>query len=120
MSREKLDMSENPLKNFRTSRGLSQQALADLLGVARNYIYLIESGRKPMTESIRLRLDSLGDKAANSNNELDSEANIDNRASNTLSGIAARLDALDARVSSVERLLLRLLAGQGGGGKKES
>lgn len=58
--------------------------------------------------------------SGNSLNKLDSEANADNRASDALSGIAARLDALDARVSSVERLLLRLLAGQGGGGKKES
>jgi hypothetical protein len=32
--------------------------------------------------------------------------------------LLARLESLDARVSSVERLLLRLLAGQGGGGKK--
>ena len=107
---EKLDMGENLLKSFRTSRGLSQQALADLLGVARNYIYLIESGRKPVTESIRARLDLLGRDPANSLNELDSEANADKRASNTLADIAARLEALDARVSSVERLLLKLLA----------
>lgn len=103
-------MGENLLKSFRTSRGLSQQALADLLGVARNYIYLIESGRKPVTESIRARLDLLGRDPANSLNELDSEANADKRASNTLADIAARLEALDARVSSVERLLLKLLA----------
>ena len=115
MSREKLDMSENFLKSFRTSRGLSQQALADLLGVARNYIYLIESGRKPMTESIRQRLDSLDDNSANDNKKLDSEAYSDNRASNILSSFNARLDALDARLATIEKLLLRLVADGGGG-----
>ena len=38
---------------------MTQQELADRLGVAKNYIYLIESGRKPLTDSIRSSVEKL-------------------------------------------------------------
>ena len=43
----------------RTRHRLTQKALADRLGVAKNYIYLIESGRKPMTKAISQKLSEL-------------------------------------------------------------
>lgn len=39
--------------------GITQQTLADMLGVAKNYIYLMEAGKKPITDTIRDKLDRL-------------------------------------------------------------
>lgn len=54
-------MSENSnwLLEARKSLKMTQQELADSLGVAKNYIYLIESGRKPLTDSIRCAVEKL-------------------------------------------------------------
>lgn len=93
---------ETSLKDFRESRGLTQQALADRLGVAKNYIYLIESGRKPMTAGLRRKLDDLEKGESNQPGQLDGETNnID---------ITARLDELSTRLSALERLLLQVLS----------
>lgn len=74
-----------------------------------------------MTESIRHRLDLLDGDAANCPSKLDSEANLVNQTSNSLSGInaqvaslSARMDSLDARLATIEKLLLRLVADGGG------
>ena len=80
-------MSDFSLKTFREQRGLSQQALADMLGVAKNYVYLIESGRKPMTESMRRRLDELDNPKPNPARQLDGKTN-------TLAEIVSRLGVL--------------------------
>lgn len=42
----------NRLYEVRKSLGLTQLELANRLGIAKNYVYLIESGRKPLTESV--------------------------------------------------------------------
>ena len=47
------------LLEARKSLKMTQQELADRLGVAKNYIYLIESGRKPLTDSIRSAVEKL-------------------------------------------------------------
>ena len=39
------------LRKARRVRGISAQQLADMTGLTRNYIAMIESGRKPMTET---------------------------------------------------------------------
>lgn len=39
------------LRKARRVRGISAQQLADMTGLTRNYIAMIESGRKPMTDS---------------------------------------------------------------------
>lgn len=49
----------NWLLEARKKLGMTQQELADRLGVAKNYIYLIESGRKPLTDSIRDAVEKL-------------------------------------------------------------
>jgi len=49
-------MEKLSLSDFRRRNGLTQQALADRLGVSRNYVALIENGRKPFTEKMRTKL----------------------------------------------------------------
>ena len=74
---------------------LSQQELADRLGVARNYVYLIESGRKPISESIATKLSMLETGKIGSENNHCSIENFQN---------------LEKRLSSIETLLIQLLA----------
>ena len=40
------------LKNFRLSKTLTQQELAKILGVTANYVYMIESGRTPISAKL--------------------------------------------------------------------
>jgi transcriptional regulator with XRE-family HTH domain len=54
-----LSTESNPVFETRTRHRLTQQALAERLGVAKNYIYLIESGRKPLTKAISQKLSEL-------------------------------------------------------------
>lgn len=49
----------NPLLDARKRLGLTQKTLADMMGVAKNYIWLMEAGRKPITEAVRLKLDQI-------------------------------------------------------------
>lgn len=51
--------NSNWLLETRKALKMTQQELADSLGVAKNYIYLIESGRKPLTESVRHAVERL-------------------------------------------------------------
>ncbi len=43
---DRLIENENPVRVFRGYRGMTQQALADAVGIARPYLAEIESGRK--------------------------------------------------------------------------
>ena len=53
----------NPVLETRTRHRLTQKALANRLGVAKNYVYLIESGRKPLTRAISQKLAELDNPA---------------------------------------------------------
>lgn len=54
--RASITKSENisglELARLRVESGLTQEQLAGRLGVSRNYIYLLESGKKPMTAKV--------------------------------------------------------------------
>ena len=54
-----MEKISNWLLETRKSLKMTQQELADRIGVAKNYIYLIESGRKPLTESIKSAVEKL-------------------------------------------------------------
>lgn len=54
-----LKPESNLLFETRMRHRLTQHALADRLGVAKNYVYLIESGRKPLTKAISQKLAEL-------------------------------------------------------------
>lgn len=49
----------NQLFEFRVNSGMTQKEMAHLLGVTKNYIYLIESGKKPMTSAILKKIEAL-------------------------------------------------------------
>lgn len=58
MSTKKIHISER-VRNFRTKANLSQAEMGDRLGVSGNYVYLIESGRKPPGPSLVKLFESL-------------------------------------------------------------
>jgi transcriptional regulator with XRE-family HTH domain len=45
-----MGQSEGHIRGRREALGLSQQALADQLGVDKSYLSLLESGKRPLTE----------------------------------------------------------------------
>jgi transcriptional regulator with XRE-family HTH domain len=47
------------LKNLRQELGFSQIMLAKYLGYSRNYITLIETGRRPLTKDIKDRIETV-------------------------------------------------------------
>lgn len=51
-------MTSVQLKEMRLRSGQSRQKMADLLGYTANYIYLLESGRKPITDELARRVSS--------------------------------------------------------------
>ena len=57
-----MEFLPNPVLKIRRRLGLTQQEMGDKLGVAKNYIYLLESGRKPITTSMQKKLRDLLDK----------------------------------------------------------
>ena len=52
-------MTADELRKLRVQSGKTRQSLADLLGYSANYIYLLESGRKPITEELGRRLEKI-------------------------------------------------------------
>lgn len=91
--------SSERLKKARLERGFTQQQMADALGVARNYIYLVESGRSPMSKKLEASLAQLDSK----NLEKEEPRKVD-------AGFAEELEAIKRRLESIERLLIQLLA----------
>jgi len=51
--------NSNSLFETRMRLKMTQKDIADKLGVARNYVYLMESGRKPVTDTITQKLTEL-------------------------------------------------------------
>lgn len=97
------------IKQIRLRLHLTQEKMAERLGITRNYLALIETGRRPMPQKVRENAESL----CNNVTENPPEIRLPQGTPNTdklLRELLARLEALDARVSSVERLLLKLLA----------
>lgn len=47
-------MARKWLKELRTSKGLTQQRMADMLGMSRQYYHLIENGNRKATLDIEL------------------------------------------------------------------
>ena len=54
-----MSTESNLVFETRMRHRLTQKAFADRLGVAKNYIYLLEAGRKPLTKSISQKLAEL-------------------------------------------------------------
>lgn len=54
-----MKIKSNLVFEVRIKLGITQKVLAEMLGVAKNYVYLMESGKKPITDTIRTKLDEL-------------------------------------------------------------
>ena len=57
----KVNFSSCTLREGRGELGMTQQEMADSLGVSRNYVCMIETGIKPFSEKLRKRLVSLSE-----------------------------------------------------------
>ena len=49
-------MEKLSLADFRRNHGMTQQELANAIGVSRNYITLVENGKKPFSDKLRQKL----------------------------------------------------------------
>ena len=89
------------LKEIRTFLGFSQRQFAEALGVSRNYITLIEMGKRTPSGDLQRKAAELANvkESANSNG-------YDKFADTAY----ARLASIDARLATIEQLLLKLLA----------
>ena len=103
-------------------KGMAWGEIASCLGVSRQMICAVRAGKKRFGDVVEKRLDDLisSSQMTTSVNQENQLPHDNQTVDKLFQELLARLESLDARVSSVERLLLRLLAGQGGGGKKES
>lgn len=56
------DWNPEEIRQLREDHKLSQRALSELLGVARNYIYYLERGEREPSKTLRLLLDCVEEK----------------------------------------------------------
>ena len=88
---------ESTLVNIRRKMGLTQDKMASLLGISRNYLAQLESGRKPPSP----RITAMAEELVNRESTPPKPQDVDLAAS--LSDVVSRLDRL-------ERILLDVLA----------
>lgn len=108
-----MNLSEE-VKTARLSRGLTQRQLADILGVDRNFISMVESGRRSFGERLLKRFEAW--------KKADGVITFDNGVSEKApedipvwaEAIIDRLDALAKDMNVVKTALLRLAASQMG------
>lgn len=53
---EVTELTNNQLRNIRLYLNLSQKQMADLLGISRPYLSMIETGEKPISERVNMQL----------------------------------------------------------------
>lgn len=58
-------MQKLSLADCRRELGMTQQELAEKLGCTRNYIAMVESGVKPFSDKLRLKLSNIAPKSSN-------------------------------------------------------
>lgn len=58
-STKKLDLTPSGILTFRISLGLTQEELGERLDVSGNYVWMLESGKKPIGEKISRKLSEL-------------------------------------------------------------
>lgn len=115
-------MDADDLKMARIKRGLTQRQMADILGVERNHIYMVESGRRPVTERIEkafrawqrsLEGDERKTKDASETSSFVSEKTPEEMPA-WAEALIDRIDALSLDMGVVKTALLRLAAAQMG------
>ena len=93
--RKKVENFSNPVLDARTKLGITQAELADSLGISRNYLWLLERGRKPITPAMRAKIQALASGQASPVN---------------LSKDSNQLDRIEIALSEIRSLLAQLLA----------
>lgn len=109
------------LRALREALGLTQKELAERLGVARNYVYLVETGKKAMSKKLDLAIDKAFPASVS---VVGNSAPVAVGSPGACFGggvsppgeetLGARVAALEARVSALERALVAAL-GKGRG-----
>lgn len=115
-------MDADDLKMARIKRGLTQRQMADILGVERNHIYMVESGRRPVTERIekafRAWLKTQGEDGRKTKDASGASSFVAERTPDEIppwaEALIDRLDALSRDMGVVKTALLRLAAAQMG------
>ncbi len=46
----------NPVQDARIKLGITQQELGELLGITKNYVWMLESGQKPLSKKVAAKL----------------------------------------------------------------
>lgn len=98
-----VDPSADGIKRVRKTLGLSQAELALKLGYSRNYVTLMEIGRKPITDGVVSKLRLLVDQSP-------SRASPALGAGTSNAELAARLDRMQAELDTLTKLLGAALA----------
>ena len=60
-STKKLELNSKGILTFRKSLGLTQEELGNRLDVSGNYVWMLESGEKPISEKIARKLKDLAE-----------------------------------------------------------
>ena len=99
-----LDKKSNPLYRARKAAGLSQKEMAEKLGISKNYVWMMESGTKPITSDLAERIRNL---TAQQNNH--TQSNPENDFSGLPQGIMRIADQFERHVSDkLDEILRRL------------
>ncbi len=93
--------------------------IANQLGVSRQMVNAVRLGKKRFGEAVEERLNELVDAPISTNvNQSNINQQHDNQVVDKLlhshADLVARMDSLDARLATIEQLLLRLVADAGG------
>lgn len=104
------------IREIREALHLTQVEMANRLGITRNYLALIETGRRSVPEKVKVIASELCNNVTETNDVTESphvNQKID-ELTNQAASLSARMDSLDARLATIEKLLLRLVADGGG------
>lgn len=93
-------MEKVEIKEIRDKLGLTQAEFAEVLGVQRTYVSMVESGKKPLSDKFIKKVDKLLKKEVYTKED----TQVD------LVAIDARISGIEKRLESIERLLIQLLA----------
>lgn len=106
-----MNLSEE-VKTARLSRGLTQRQLADILGVDRNFISMVEGGRRSFSERLRTRFEAW----KKAEDVMTGDNCVAEKAPEEMpvwaEAIIDRLDALSKEMRVVQTTLLRLASAQ--------
>lgn len=91
----------NPILTARTEAGKTQAEFAEILGISRNYLWMLESGRKPITPKMLAKINAL-DVPSTSQELLTQSPNQLDRLVAALERIADALEKLMARQETVK------------------